>query len=118
MTELELINDEDFAQKWIESRNRTRPKSVRSLKMELAIKGVPKETIESAVESLSTEDEIELAKRAIIKHVGAKREIPSDPIELDAYNKKLIGFLQRRGFGWSVIKTAMQTDLIENCDED
>jgi regulatory protein len=117
LQELGFIDDADFASRWIESRNRTRPKSVRSLKAELAVKGISREEIDTAVESISPDDELKLAKAAITKHLGSKRQVPTDKAELDAYNKRLIGFLQRRGFGWTIIKAAMALEIESDGDD-
>lgn len=88
MRELGYIDDEKFAQWWIEQRSTFRPKGKRLLEMELRAKGV----------SMKIDiDEGALAKRAI-----EKKRVHWD-------KKKLYGFLMRRGFSSSVVD-----DIVKN----
>jgi regulatory protein len=118
LLELELIDDADFAKCWVETRSRTRPKGIRSLRSELSVKGVAPEDIDTAVEQISPDNEVELAKAAIAKRIGVKKEIPTEKTERDELYKRMVSFLQRRGFSWSTIKTALGSELEMDGEED
>jgi regulatory protein len=49
LMELGILNDEAFARAWLESRFRSRPRSSRVLRQELAQKGIDRATIETAM---------------------------------------------------------------------
>src|SRR5664280_1390278 len=46
LVELGLLDDLAFAQAWVESRDRARPRGSQALRRELALKGIDRETIE------------------------------------------------------------------------
>ena len=46
LVELGLLDDLAFAQAWVESRDRARPRGSQALRHELALKGIDRETIE------------------------------------------------------------------------
>jgi regulatory protein len=46
LVELGLLDDQAFAQAWVESRDRARPRGGQALRRELALKGIDRETIE------------------------------------------------------------------------
>ena len=46
LMELGLLDDRAFAQAWVESRDRARPRGSQALRRELALKGIDRETIE------------------------------------------------------------------------
>ncbi len=46
LVELGLLDDLAFAQAWVESRDRTRPRGSQALRRELALKGIDRDTIE------------------------------------------------------------------------
>ena len=49
MTELGMLDDTAFAQAWVESRDRTRPRGERAIRAELGQKGLEKAIIEAAL---------------------------------------------------------------------
>lgn len=92
------LNDEVFAQSWVEGRGKTRGR--RALGYELRQKGVASETISQALaEAKSDEAEQDAARLAAVRKVG---ERPSDRSR--EARAKLAAFLQRRGFGWDTIR--------------
>ncbi len=108
---LGLLDDSQFAAQWVEAKTReggSRPVGKRRLANELYAKGVAKEDIAEAVERVSDEDELALARAAAQKKV---RHVPADPEALRAERQRLMGFLQRRGFGWDVVKTVAREAL-------
>ena len=90
-----LANDNEFAQAWVENRSTFRPRSRRSLAMELRQKGLDDETVHSAVSGV---DEEALAYEAAQKRLGRLKGL-----EWNEFRKKLSEFLARRGFPYSVI---------------
>jgi regulatory protein len=93
--ELGLLNDERFAENWVENRKEFRPRSKRALRMELRLKGVPDETIDQAVEEVDDEEQ---AYQAGLKQARRYRDL-----EWLDFRKKLGDFLLRRGFNYETI---------------
>lgn len=90
-----LLNDQDFAQTWVENRNTFRPRSRRVLAMELRHKGLDDETVQDVLNE--NVDENALALEAAHKYV---RKVQG--LEWQDFRQKLTGFLGRRGFSYSV----------------
>ncbi len=110
MQDLRYLDDEAFAERWVESRQSSRPRSERMLKRELAQKGVDKETIERAVEEAGVDeygDALELARKKYESLRGQDR---------DVRYRRLSGFLGRRGYGYDIIRQVMET--LEGADEE
>lgn len=96
---LGLIDDLKFAQAWIADRMAVRPRSRMRLAQELAAKGVAREVAETALAEL--EPEKELAK---LKSLIARKRLSSGYQD----ENKLLGYLQRQGYRWSLIQEAMR----------
>ena len=108
---LALLDDAQFAAQWVEAKTRptgSRPVGKRRITQELFQKGVSKEEIAEAVEQVTDADELALAQAAARKKV---RQVPTDRETLQAERQKLMGFLQRRGFGWEVVKRVTREAL-------
>lgn len=111
LTRLEMLDDAQFAAQWVEAKTRvggSRPVGKRRISSELFQKGVSKDQITEAVGKVTDEDELALARAAARKKV---RQVPTDPDALRAERQKLMGFLQRRGFGWEAVKTVSHEAL-------
>ncbi len=111
LTRLELLNDAQFAAQWVEAKTRVggnRPVGRRRLSSELYAKGVAKDQIADAVEVVTNADELALARAAAGKKV---RIVPADRELLQKERQKLMGFLQRRGFGWETVKQVTRESL-------
>ena len=91
-----LVNDETFAQTWVENRNTFRPRSQSALRMELRRKGLSDETIQSVLDEQV--DEEALAFVAARKYA---RRLAS--LEWPEFRQKLGGFLARRGFSYTTL---------------
>ncbi len=118
LVRLELIDDAQFAAQWVEAKTRVggnRPVGRRRLSSELYAKGVAKEQIASAVEVVTNDAEMALARAAAAKKV---RGVPTDRDALQKERQKLMGFLQRRGFGWEVVKQVTRESLPAAGDAD
>jgi regulatory protein len=96
LTELEMLDDRTFARYWVEQRNNFKPRSPMALRQELGQKGIAREIINEAVTQIDPEKS---ARRAALKQVSRWQTLPKD-----AFEKKLSGYLQRRGFSFGIIK--------------
>lgn len=108
----ELLDDEAFAQYWVENREAFRPRGARSLRFELRQKGVPAAVIERAIEGI---DETESAYRAARARV--RRLWQAD---YQTFRRRLGGFLQRRGFGYGIVKETVDRlwQELQDCTEE
>jgi len=101
MHEWHYLDDEDFARRFVESREGHRPRSASMIRRELVGKGVDAEMAGQVVEEAEIDDE------AIARELGRKWLTQHTRDEEEARRRKLIGFLQRRGFGWDVIRRVL-----------
>ena len=90
LCEQALINDEEFADLWVESRQSTNPRSITLLKHELLSKGISKNIAERILKELNDDDN---AYRAALRH--SKR---LHHLDCKTFSRKMWGFLTRRGF--------------------
>lgn len=105
------VDDASFARSWVASRGGTRGR--RALAHELRQKGVAAEVAaETLDEAKSDEDELAAARAAARKKVGAR---PAD--QSREAKARLAAFLQRRGFGWEVIRPLLG-ELYGGAEED
>lgn len=105
-----LIQDQQFANMWIENRNDYHPRSQRLMRYELRNKGVPDLMIESAL--ADSADDIELATRAAAQY---SRKLNFQ--DRDLFSKKLSSYLARRGFSYGTIAPVMR-GLIRALEQD
>ena len=92
-TEVGLVNDEAFAQAWVDSRHAGKGLGRRALSAELRRRGVDDEIAREAVATVTPEDE-ELTARALVeRRVRSMTDVPHD-----AKLRRLVGMLARKGF--------------------
>lgn len=96
-----FVNDESFAEQWIENRNTFHPRGKRALKLELRQKGIDNEDIQDILDELV--DEESLAYKA-----GLKKARQLAKLEWQDFRRKLGAFLARRGFPYSVISPLLE----------
>lgn len=97
-TELGYLNDAEFAERWIANRSALAPRGERLLRHELRQKGVQPELIESSLEDANLDDfetALALASHRFTKLAGLERE---------TQRRRIAGFLERRGFGYDVVR--------------
>lgn len=95
-----LLNDQRFAEWWVEGRKNSKPTSKRKLQNELSQKGIKAEISQDVIaNNFSEEDELESLKKLIEK-------------KKDKYvnQQKLMSYLASKGFGYSIIKNALSDD--------
>ncbi len=100
------LNDRVFAEEWILSRMRSKPRGKIALRQELARKGIDKAIIENALSQAFNESDekekemaLDLARRKIESYRG------DDP---RAVRRKLRGFLLRRGFDFDTVRNVIE----------
>lgn len=91
------INDQDFAEQWVETRTHRNPRSHRMLAIEMKRKKVPEKEIRGALSKAISDQDLAVEASKLFWH------------KLEAYTKeekktKLQGHLLRRGFSYEVIR--------------
>ena len=97
LREKNYLDDQRFAESWIESRCASKPRSYRFYSYELKRKGISEEKIDQALQAAPPEEE--LAYRLGRKYV--QRYAALNP---EDFKKKLQGVLARRAFSYDVIR--------------
>ncbi len=90
-----LLDDADFARRWVEDRAAFKPRGARALRMELRLKGMPDSLIDDAVQDI---DEHALASQAAERKV---RQLQG--LDWETFRNKLGAHLARRGFGYDTV---------------
>ncbi len=95
--EVGLINDQAFAQAWVESRQRSKGTARSVLRQELRAKGVDDDDAASALASLDDE-----AERARAVRLAEVRLRSMQRLEDDVRRRRLVAMLVRRGYRQAV----------------
>jgi regulatory protein len=95
-----LVDDADFARFWTENRTAFRPRSARAIRFELRQKGVANEEIDAALVEV---DDEEAAWAAIQPKLNAWSNLAPEE-----FNRKVQGFLGRRGFDFETVRATLQ----------
>jgi len=107
--ESQLIDDGSFADWWIAHRCRLKPRSAYALRFELLQKGIDEDIISTA---LATIDDGEMAIALLQSNRKQWRR-------LDGHKKrqKILSFLNRRGFGYDIAKSAYEEYIQKSEDQ-
>ena len=108
LRENKLVNDHDFASQWVDNRVKFHPRGIRALRNELRKKGISVPIIEEVLQEINEE---ELALRFARGKIPRMKEL-----EKPEFQKKMYGYLSRRGFGYGLCREV--TDRIWNEIED
>ena len=103
LSEVNLIDDDAFAQYWLANRAQFRPKGKRILSQELRQKGVSSQLIDTALEVY---DEEEAARRVYEEQARRLTNLPPD-----VFRRRLTERMARRGFRYDLIR-----ELLDNHD--
>ncbi|MHB8621448.1 MAG: regulatory protein RecX [Chloroflexota bacterium] len=95
-----LLDDAAFAGAWVESRQRSSPRSSRLLTYELRQKGIGSDDLDRALAGV---DDLDLARQAAAKKLRTLKGY--GPAEVKA---RLSQFLARRGFDYDVVSTVVR----------
>ena len=109
-TEVGLIDDAAFAKAFAHDRRANRGLSKAALKRELSNVGVEQQLIQDALEEIDPVQELELAIQLVSKRWNSVKNL-----DWQARQRRLSGFLGRRGFGGSVVSVAIKT--VENQEQ-
>nr|WP_245899431.1 recombination regulator RecX [Nonomuraea indica] len=115
-SELGLIDDEAFAEAWVDSRHHGRGLAKRALAAELRHRGVDSETVNEAVERLDPDQELETARRLVERKLASTRTL-----DTQARTRRLAAMLARKGYApglaFRVVKEALEQEGLEIDDD-
>ncbi len=94
-----LLDDQEFARFWVDNRQTFRPRGTRALRMELRQKGLERGVIDEALAQVGDEEDTAYA-------TGLTRVRTYGAFDEREFSRKMIGFLQRRGFPYEAAAAA------------
>lgn len=97
---LGYLDDESFAKYWVENRDTFNPRGLMALRYELRQKGISETIIRAVLESYDTHDAAYRAaqnKARSLKHADRQ-----------TFHQKVSSYLQRRGFGFDVVRDVLE----------
>lgn len=106
------LDDADFARRWVESRASGKPRGQRLLQQELRQKGIDAETSKQVIAEADL-DEVSAATELARKRLSAMTG--EDPL---ATRRKISAYLARRGYGFDVVRKALEQATGEPVDEE
>ncbi|KAA1420638.1 regulatory protein RecX [Mumia zhuanghuii] len=89
-----LVDDEEFAQLWVRSRQQTRGLAGRALALELRRKGIDDEIVRDTIDTIDPESEEAAARAVVRKKLRAMRNV-DEQVKI----RRLVGALGRKGYG-------------------
>jgi regulatory protein len=98
LQELGLLDDRQFAARWVENRQAFSPRGPRALRAELRQKGVAQPEIEEALQDAGDDGE------ATAEALARSRLSRLRGLDAPSFRKKLGEFLMRRGFDYDVAR--------------
>jgi regulatory protein len=98
LQEMAYLDDQAFARWWVDNRLQFSPRSVRALQQELYQKGLPTTLIAQVLESLDDE--------ALAIAAGQQRAQRWQHLARADFDKKMLSYLQRRGFSYATARHA------------
>ena len=111
-TEVGLIDDAAFAQRWVTSRHRSKGLAGRALSQELRRKGIDDETAREAVGELDPEAELQTARALVDRKLRATQGLTNE-----ARLRRLAGMLSRKGYpaglAFQVVRQALADEGVE-----
>lgn len=116
LLDLGVLDDAAFAQSWIESRDRARPRGERALRMELARKGIERQTTDDVMadrEANAPEADASAARRLLERNARALARV-GDP---RARRNRAYALLARNGFDSETALAAIRSDELGRARE-
>lgn len=117
LAQVGLVDDEDFAQQWVRSRQANAGKGKRALAAELRTKGVDNKVIAAALAGIDEGSERTRAEQLVRDKL--RREKLGDPSDWAAENKvarRLVGMLARRGYSQAMALDVVTMELANERD--
>jgi regulatory protein len=110
------VDDREFARLWVENRQTFRPRGRYALHRELRAKGVEPSLAEDVLNSA------DLDERSVALELAHRRMAQLAGIDGYAKERRLAGFLQRRGFSYDTVKYVLdvvgrQSDTVESTED-
>lgn len=103
--QVDLVDDEQFAQQWVSSRHSGRGLAGRALAHELRQRGVAEEVLREAVQQIDPQLELRTARELV------RRRLPSMQSDEPARRtRRLAGMLARKGYSGDVALQAIRTE--------
>jgi regulatory protein len=93
-----LIDDQQLAKDWVESRQARRQLSRSALRHELQNKGIAREDIDLALQDVDRDDELRAARTLAGKKLNAMKAQPRE-----VQKRRIAGALARRGFNFDIV---------------
>lgn len=112
LNEWRYLDDADFARRWVESRARGKPRGQRLLQQELRQKGIDAETSKQVIAEADL-DEVSAATALARKRLSTMAG--EDPVTV---KRKISAYLARRGYGFDVVRNALERATGEPMDEE
>jgi regulatory protein len=101
LRESRIVQDDRFAESWVENRNNFHPRSQRLIKYELKNKGITEEVIEEALKN-SADDE------ALAYNAAIKMRNRYSGFDWQVFQKKISAYLLRKGFSYDVVSSTVK----------
>lgn len=108
LTDVGLVDDEDFAEQWIRSRRENPGKGKRALAAELRTKGVDNEIITAALAGIDAGAERQRAEQLVRDKLRRERLDGDDDAKVV---RRLVGMLSRRGYHQSMALDVVTMEL-------
>lgn len=106
LMELGLLNDARYAQRFVETRLATKPISKRHLREQMKMHGLSDKDIDSALETVSSEDEANNADTVAKKYLRQFRTL-----EPEKRRERVLSRLIARGYAYDVARKAYENAL-------
>lgn len=104
-----LVNDAQFADDWVQQRARRGMGSYR-IAQELRHKGIDSETAQEAIDAIDEEEALRVATEQAVRFLGR-----GNP---DTAKRRAYDSLLRRGYSYSMARTALETALAQIEEEE
>lgn len=108
--EWRYLDDADFARRWVENRSQQRPRGQRLLQQELRHKGIDAEIARDAIA------EADLDEVAAAEALARKRLQQTSGEDPQAVKRRVGAYLARRGYGFDVVRVALERAMGEPMD--
>lgn len=109
LLDLHYLDDDDYAERFVQERRRARPLGRRGLASELRRHGIDARIVEEATSGIPPGDE-----RAAALQVARDRLARTSEPDPRKRRQRLAGLLQRRGFDWETISSVLTEVLGED----
>ena len=113
LTDQRFVDDLRFAWAWIHTRDRLAPRGASVLRQELLQKGIAKDIILKVIaersELAKDEEDDQPTELDLAKKLAQGKERLYSNLEPEVRKRRLMGFLQRRGFSYDVIRRILDS---------